>query len=73
MMVWHVPFSVELSGPVVGRSRSLSWVVALRFPVRSATFPVKHCHPSKAAVLLRASWFSRSARQNHRKNTIQSP
>jgi hypothetical protein len=73
MTVWRAPFSVELTGPDAGLNRSLSAMVILRFLLCSPSSPVKSCYCWKAVVFLRPSWFSRSARQNHRENTIQSP
>ena len=73
MTIWRAQFSVELSGPVVGLSRSLSSVVLLRFPLCSPLSPVKPCYRWKAVVFLRPGCFTRSKRHDHRKKTIQSP
>ena len=73
MTAWRAPFSVELPGPGAGLNRSLSAMVILRFPLCSPSSPVKPCYRWKAVVLLRASWFSRAARRDHRKKSIQSP
>jgi hypothetical protein len=73
MTVWRARFSVELSGPVVGRSRSLSAVVILRFPVCSPSSPVRLSYRWKAVVFLRQGCFSRSNRHDRRKKNIQSP
>ena len=73
MTIWRAQFSVELSGPVVGLSRSLSAIGILRFPVCSPSSPVKPCYRCEAVVFLRPGCFNRSKRPDHRKKTIQSP
>lgn len=73
MTIWRAQFSVELSGPVVGLSRSLSSVAILRFLACSPSSLVKPCYPWKAVVFLRPRCFTRSKRHDHRKKTIQSP
>ena len=73
MTVLRAPFFAELPGPDAGLSRSLSSVVILRFQVCSTTSSVKLMLSLKAVVFLRAFWFRRSARHDHRKKTIQSP
>jgi hypothetical protein len=73
MTVLCVPFSAEFLCPDACLSRSLSSVSILRFQVRSAPAPVGLRYRYKAAVFLRACWFTRSARRYDRKKTIQSP
>ena len=73
MTALRAPFSGNSPGPDAGLSRSLSVVVILRFPVRPELSPVIRCHRWKAVVFLRPAYFTRSARHNQWKMTIQSP
>ena len=73
MTVLRAPFSAELPGPDPGLSRSLSWVVILRFDVCSSASSVKLGCRWEGVLLLRACRFRCSARHDHRKKTIQSP